>query len=74
MPRHQPLVHANSRCWLYNETSILILDHSKFDRKAMTWVCGLEAVSHLVVDELPQSPLLEQAARAGIQIHVAPGN
>jgi DeoR/GlpR family transcriptional regulator of sugar metabolism len=56
------------------ETRILILDHSKFGRKAMTWVCGLEAVSHLVVDELPQGPILEQADRAGIRIHVAPGN
>ena len=54
------------------EAKILIADHSKFGRKVMTWVCGLDAVSHLVADQRPDGPILERLAAAGVQIHVAP--
>ena len=72
MPRHQPLVHANSRCWLYNETSILILDHSKFDQARYETICPLAGLDHLVSDRPPPRPLAEAIARAGVALHLAP--
>ena len=53
------------------ESRILMADHSKFGRKVMTRVCGLDAVSDLVADQRPEGPILEQLTRTGVRIHVA---
>lgn len=53
---------------------ILIVDRSKFGRKVMTRVCGLDAVSRMVVDALPGDAILRQAEKTGVRIHVAPAD
>jgi DeoR/GlpR family transcriptional regulator of sugar metabolism len=53
------------------ETRILLVDHSKFGRKVMTRVCGLEMIEHLVVDRLPDGDMLEALEAARVRLHVA---
>lgn len=56
------------------ECRTVLVDHSKFGRRAMTRVCGFSTVDHLVVDAVPEQPILEAVQAGGLQLHVADGS
>ena len=69
---YEPEFASVKRAMLENaETRILLVDHSKFGRKVMTRVCGLEVIEHLVVDRLPDGDMLQALTAAGVRLHLA---
>jgi len=50
---------------------IVIIDHSKFERRVMDRVCLLSAIDHIVVDQPPSGPLLQAISDADIKLHIA---
>lgn len=50
---------------------IVIIDHSKFEKRVMDRVCPLSAIDHLVADESPHGELLEAISDAGIKLEIA---
>lgn len=56
-----------------SQERILIVDHSKFGRKVMDRVCGLDLIDRIVVDRHPEGRLLEKIESADVQLHVAGG-
>jgi DeoR/GlpR family transcriptional regulator of sugar metabolism len=52
---------------------IFCLDHSKFDRRSVSFLCPLEDVDTVVTDAAAPVPLLEALRARGIEIVVAPG-
>lgn len=51
-------------------TRILLCDHQKLGRAAMTRVCGFDVVDHLVTDQPMEGPLLDEVNHAGTQLHM----
>ncbi len=47
---------------------IFCLDHSKFDRRSVSFLCGLEEVDVVVTDRLAPAPLLEGLRGRGIEV------
>lgn len=70
---------ANSAaCWLKRamieqaETSLLLMDRSKFDLRLFEVVCPLEDIDELVVDADPSPPIRRALAAAKVRLHIAP--
>ena len=53
------------------EAPMLLLDHSKFDRRNFQIICPLEELPHLVTDEEPGPDLGAALVRAGVELHLA---
>lgn len=51
---------------------IFCLDHSKFDRRSVSFLCGLEEVDVVVTDRLAPGPLLDGLRTRGIEVIQAP--
>jgi len=54
-----------------SETSILLIDHSKFDTRLFSTVCSVSQLDHLVVDQPPSRHMTGAFRDANIQIHIA---
>ncbi|MEA5651724.1 MAG: DeoR/GlpR family DNA-binding transcription regulator [Cutibacterium granulosum] len=54
------------------ETSVLLLDHTKFDRRALFKFAELREFDHVVVDERTPSTTLQQLAEWGVSVTIAP--
>ncbi|MGX5849191.1 DeoR/GlpR family DNA-binding transcription regulator [Mesorhizobium sp. PL10] len=52
------------------KTRMLLCDHQKFGRAAMTRVCGFDVVDHLITDEASDAALPVEIARAGVRVHM----
>jgi DeoR/GlpR family transcriptional regulator of sugar metabolism len=50
---------------------MLLLDHSKFDRRNFQIICPLAELPHLVTDEEPGPDLGAALVRAGVELHLA---
>jgi len=50
---------------------VLVVDHTKFGKQALTRLCQLEEIQHLVVDEGIGTSDRRQVERAGVELHVA---
>ena len=53
---------------------VLVADHTKFGKQALTKLCGLEKIQHLVVDEGVSPEDRRQIENAGVLLHVAPSD
>lgn len=53
------------------QVPMLLLDHSKFDRRSFQIICPLRDLPHLVTDETPGPTLSAALARARVELHVA---
>jgi DeoR family fructose operon transcriptional repressor len=53
---------------------ILCLDHTKFNRKSIAFLCGLDRIHTLVTDTQAPADLLEVLQSRGIQVVLAPVN
>ncbi|MDX2039364.1 MAG: DeoR/GlpR family DNA-binding transcription regulator [Isosphaeraceae bacterium] len=51
---------------------VIVADHSKFGRLALSWLCGLDEVDRMVVDSGLSDQDREMLARAGIALTEAP--
>jgi DeoR/GlpR family transcriptional regulator of sugar metabolism len=51
---------------------ILLCDHQKLGRAAMTRVCGFDVIDHLVTDKDIEGSLLNMINRASVQVHISP--
>jgi DeoR/GlpR family transcriptional regulator of sugar metabolism len=47
---------------------IFCLDHSKFDRRSVSFLCGLEEVDVVVTDRMAPAPLLDGLRSRGIEV------
>jgi DeoR/GlpR family transcriptional regulator of sugar metabolism len=66
------LVETERQMMACGQEVMIVADHTKFGRQALTRLCGLDEVGHLVVDPgLPDDyrAILETA---GVSIHIAP--
>src|SRR5215468_6774341 len=54
-------------------TSVIVADHSKFNRYAPVRVANLEKVTHLVTDRPPDSPMASALAALPVELLVADG-
>jgi DeoR/GlpR family transcriptional regulator of sugar metabolism len=52
-------------------TPMLLLDHSKFDRRSFQIICPLQELPHLVTDAEPGPDLADALERAGVALHLA---
>jgi DeoR/GlpR family transcriptional regulator of sugar metabolism len=50
---------------------IVVIDSSKFGRKSLAWLCGLDAVHTLVVDDGIDQPWRDRLLAAGVDLHIA---
>ncbi|SON58038.1 Glycerol-3-phosphate regulon repressor [Hartmannibacter diazotrophicus] len=53
-------------------TVVVLCDASKFERRALARICGLEAIDILVTDSPPSPALAEALSEAGVRVLVAP--
>lgn len=53
-------------------SSMLLLDHSKFDLLALETICPLARIGCLVADAAPAAPLAGALRRAGVAVKIAP--
>lgn len=53
------------------EAPMLLLDHSKFDRRNFRIICPLDELPHLVTDEEPGPDLSAALVRAKVEVHLA---
>lgn len=53
------------------EAPMLLLDHSKFDRRNFRIICPLDELPHLVTDEEPGQDLSAALVRAKVEVHLA---
>ena len=53
---------------------VLVADHTKFGKQALTKLCGLEKIQHLVVDEGVSPEDRRQIENAGVLLQVAPSD
>ena len=53
------------------EQTILLLDHSKFDRMNLEVICPLRQIGRMVTDRIPAGRLRKALASAGTEISVA---
>ena len=51
---------------------IFCLDHTKFGRRSISYLCALKDVKTIVTDSNAPSTLLKELRRSGIDIHIAP--
>lgn len=49
---------------------ILLCDHQKLGREAMTRVCGFDVVDYLVTDRTVDPALADEIGRAGVDIQI----
>jgi DeoR/GlpR family transcriptional regulator of sugar metabolism len=49
---------------------ILLCDHQKLGRAAMTRVCGFDTVDHLVTDKAAEEVLPDEITRSGVRLHI----
>lgn len=52
---------------------IFCLDHTKFGRRSMSFLCGLDLIDTIVTDSLAPAELLDQIRAQGVEVIVAPG-
>ena len=53
------------------ERRTMLVDHSKFDLRALAVVCPLEALDELITDRPPPTDLAEALRQAGVTVHLA---
>lgn len=71
---HDPREVSVARAILRNaRTTILVCDHSKFDRTAPVRICNLAELDYFVTDAPPPSAFAQAAAQAGTEIVIAGG-
>jgi DeoR/GlpR family transcriptional regulator of sugar metabolism len=51
---------------------IFCLDHTKFGRRSVTFLCDLESVDAVVTDAAAPADLVEQLRGKGVEVVVAP--
>jgi DeoR/GlpR family transcriptional regulator of sugar metabolism len=53
------------------ERVIVVADHTKLGRRALTWLCALDDIDDLVVDDHVTTETRDWLEKAGIRLHVA---
>jgi len=53
------------------ERVIVVADHTKVGRRALTWLCELNDIDDLVVDDHLTDESRAMLERAGVRLHVA---
>jgi DeoR/GlpR family transcriptional regulator of sugar metabolism len=53
------------------ERVIVVADHTKLGRRALTWLCALDDIDDLVVDDHVTAETRDWLEKAGIRLHVA---
>ncbi len=53
-------------------TKVLVLDHTKFERRAMYRVCDVSEFDHIIVDSRTPKPIVEALISDGLDVTVAP--
>ena len=56
------------------ERVIVVVDHSKFGKRALVRACEIEAIDMLITDAPPPQDLAERLEEAGVVVEVAGAN
>jgi DeoR/GlpR family transcriptional regulator of sugar metabolism len=65
------LVETERQMMACGQEVLIVADHTKFGRQALTRLCGLDEVGHLVVDPGLPDEYRAIAEKAGVAIHLA---
>ena len=71
MNSHTLLIDIQREMLRAAKTVIMCLDHSKFDRKSITSLCGLDQIDVVVTDREPSRSWRQRLESAGVQLVVA---
>ena len=71
MNSHTLLIDIQREMLRAAKTVIMCLDHSKFDRKSITALCGLDQIDVVVTDREPALMWRQRLERAGVDLVVA---
>lgn len=71
MNSHTLLIDIQRQMLRAAKTVIMCLDHSKFDRKSITALCGLDQIDVVVTDKEPSSSWRQRLNHAGVRLIVA---
>ncbi|MCF6322044.1 MAG: hypothetical protein L3J32_09785 [Rhizobiaceae bacterium] len=52
------------------QTSYIVTDASKFDRRALVQVCNFEGFSGLITNATPSAAISEQLSEGGVEVEV----
>lgn len=66
------LVETERQMMACGQERILVADHSKLGRQALTWLCGLGEFAALVTDPGLSKPDRAMVEAAGVRVHLAP--
>jgi DeoR family transcriptional regulator, fructose operon transcriptional repressor len=70
--QNQLMVQAELKMMRQSQRRVLLLDSEKFDRKALSKLCDLSAISTVITDQPPTGELATQIEKAGCELIVAP--
>jgi DeoR family fructose operon transcriptional repressor len=65
------LVETEKQMMACGQETMIVADRSKFGRLSLAWLCGLDAIADLVVDEGVADAHRRMLEEAGVRVHLA---